>query len=289
MPPRIVTWAILFFWLATSVWLFCREYLPRMQANKPPVFFTPQFADEVRARQLRWTIFQDREEIGSPRRSSDRIGSGTTEFRRKKNRLFEISCELSFSDLEFSILRIQRMRSAYRVGPAGELRELEAQVTFAWDKTGVAVEFGLTGKVGGDQFTSRLHLPAPMKRDWQLDPVKVSPEESFLNPLHPLDKVYGLYEGRHWRIHLINPLEGLTTKLSLFDKSEINTLECDVAEEKLVWEGRQETCWVIDYHPPGKGKAVARTWVRQNDSSILRQEAKPFGNRMIIDRGVHAR
>jgi hypothetical protein len=46
---------------------------------------------------------------------------------------------------------------------------------------------------------------------------------------------------------------------------------------------------VIDYRSPGKGKPLARTWVRKSDDWILRQESNPFGNRLIIDRGVSAR
>jgi hypothetical protein len=290
MPPRHFIWAIVVFWLATSVWLFCWEYLPRFRADQPPDFFQPQFADEVRTRQLRWTIFQDKEAIGSPRGDSIRVGSGITEFRRRrKNRVFEISCELSFNNLGFTVFQIQRMESTYQIGPHGELRELGAQVGLRWVEYPRPFEITLNGKVEGERFTSHLRLTGPMNKEWQLAPIAVSRQDCFLNPLHPLDKVSGLYEGRFWRIHLINPLDGLTSKLALFHSPEINILECSVTTARLFWEGQQVTCWVIDYRSPGKGKTLARTWVRKSDDWILRQESNPFGKRLIIDRGVSAR
>jgi hypothetical protein len=298
MPPRHFTLAIIVFWLATAVWLFCREFLPSFQAGRPPEFFKPEYTDEVRPRALRWSVYQDDQPIGSPIRERQRIGIGDTEERRVKGRTFRLTSH--FKELKLKIARFEvptEIVNTYWVGLKGELRKLEAKVVVTWDKRARPFELHVTGTVEDDLFTPHVsfqHFPGLRNEKLTLDPVPVSQRDSFLNPMHPLSEVRGLRVGQAWRMPLVDPLgdalAGAASKVMPFPDFSIPFLDAEVAAGQLERKGRVETCFVIDYRKPGKRKVTARTWVRQSDGVILRQEAALFlGDRLVMDRGLPRR
>src|SRR5262245_1468857 len=81
MPSRPVVFTIVIFWLAASVWLFCREVLPRYGADQPPRI---QFdlADEVNSRSF-WKVLKD----------GNGIGTAQTNITRKEGGDFEMEAD----------------------------------------------------------------------------------------------------------------------------------------------------------------------------------------------------
>jgi len=149
------------------------------------------------------------------------------------------------------------------------------------------------GEVCSGLFYPRLRVSGvgrTLRQSFTLDPVEVSAEESFLNPMHPLKEVRGLYQGQHWRMRLVDPLEDALSALLAKYLPGINMrvryLEADVTAADLSLEGREVACWVIDYREPGKKAILARTWVRRKDGAVLRQEAAFQGNRLVMERGL---
>jgi hypothetical protein len=291
MPPRFITWAILLTWLATCGWLFYREILPRFQTDGPPEFFQPNFSDEVRSSALRWVIFQDRKRIGTPAAARDKSGSGTSQFRRRKDRTFELSCEFDFNNqvpLRILTLQVWKITSAYRVGLKGELHELAAEMVMEdiSEKKPKPVKVTVNGQVEDGQFTPRFRLGGwgPLDRTMTLPTVAVPANASFLNPMHPLEKVPGLFEGRRWRMPLVDPI-GDAVKAWLKVDVGMRYLNAEVSSGTLSWEKKDTPCWVIDYREDGRSRIVARTWVRKTDAQVLEQEAEFNGIRLRMVRG----
>ncbi|HEY8505932.1 MAG TPA: hypothetical protein VIL46_15210, partial [Gemmataceae bacterium] len=75
--------------------------------------------------------------------------------------------------------------------------------------------------------------------------------------------------------------EGLT----LPGLPERRVLRAQVAPEPrdLDWHGKPASCWVIEYFDE---ELVARTWVRREDSRVLRQEAfeRLSGEELVLER-----
>ncbi len=290
MPPRSFTWAIIVFWLATAGWLFYREFWPRFQADRPPRLAI-SFADEVRTSSVRWTIYRDKEPIGSPRKvgkDNRHIGSGRTQFRPLKDRTFELSCEFDFNNLDVLGRPVQKITSSYRVGRKGDLRALDTAVAIEIDPKMKPLQVGVQGKVENGLFIPRLQtrgLGGAFDRPLELDPVPVATDESFVNPMHPLDTIPGLWAGQRWRQPLVDPLaDAVTARFGIAVKPQY--YEAEVSRATLEPDRQAEDCLVIDYREPGKKKVLARTWVRAADATVQRQEAAFQGTRLVMDRGT---
>src|SRR5579864_2082451 len=58
MPPRLLTLAIIVFWIGTTGWLFYHEVYPRLWPDAPPPF-TVELIDEAQQNiSVRWSLFQ---------------------------------------------------------------------------------------------------------------------------------------------------------------------------------------------------------------------------------------
>jgi hypothetical protein len=307
MPSRYVTIAILAFWLATASWLFCRDVFPWLQAGPAPRLFKADFSDEVRRTEIRWLIFQDRHKAGSPLSTQKRIGSGFTQIKRSGDRTYSLSTQLDFSQLEIGLpelagiklgVKVLELTSRYVVGPKEDLRELASEGSLELNLNGPPkhLHFALEGKVRGSMLSSSLRVRGlDQVIEQPLDPVKVSAQDSFLNPMHLLDRVPDkLHEGQTWPVRMVDPLGdavmGFLAKLFPLVKIvgpalnvRIEKLFARVSSATFEWNGEHESCWVIDYYrDPSKKDISARTWVRKSDQWILGQEAAHGGSRLVI-------
>src|ERR1700730_10545815 len=86
MPPRLITGAILVFWLAMTGWLIQREVVPAMLAEASPSFM-PNLTAEISAPIITWIILRD----------GDRIGSAHSRF-AKDGRDFQFRATFNFND-----------------------------------------------------------------------------------------------------------------------------------------------------------------------------------------------
>jgi hypothetical protein len=324
MPPRSFVWAIVVFWLATAGWLFYREFVPRFRANQPPRFYKYDYADEVRNAPLRWFVYKDKRALGAPiKEMEDRIGSGTTQLQRAA-RAFRVISDFDLPKLElvdpklvrvvggnFQI-KVKRIKEMFQVGLEEELQEQAALVVMEINesKGTKSIIFYQEGKVEGDSFDSKLQilkvktggkieeqvlnarlplraLPGPDVLTIPLPSVPVSPRQSFLNPMHPLDKVPDLWESQHWQMPLSDPLGDAIKSLGSWNDIRMRSLFADVTAQTLHRGDHPEECLVIDYRDPSEDhKLVARTWVRKSDHLVLRQEAAYEGTRLVMDRGL---
>jgi hypothetical protein len=315
MPPRYLGWAIVAFWLATSGWLFYREILPRFLDDQP-TFFQPDYEDEVRVALTRWVVYQDSRKLGSATRPEDRVGSGTTQ-QQRQGHSFLLSSELKLNKLKVAACRLDTLiTSAYEFGLERDLRGLDAKVVLREvavteaskglaDKALEAIrqwlplEASMGGRVRGNEFIPRFELTVRKTQKVALpalDPVRLPAGGSFMNPMHPFDKIHGLSAGKGWRMPLVDPLADalaaslvkafppLQWALSNSDV-QIRFLDARVRAARLSWEGGEQDCLVIEYTDPRWKNMVAQTWVRASDHRVLRQEAAFLNSRLVMERG----
>jgi hypothetical protein len=317
MPSRYITCAIVVFWLAMAGWLFHRDFLPWLQVGAAPRLFRADFSDEVRSTRATWFIHRDGRKIGAPLVEDERsrVGSGEATIQRNDDRTYSMKTELKFRDPEHPDLsglpiglpkiigagleiRIQSITSEYVVGPDGELRQLATEVTLNVNPLWKEIVFSVDGKVKDEILAPHLRvrgLGHTIKQ--QLDGVKVSARDSFVNPMHLLHRIPDkLYDGRSWPVPVVDPLGDaamafiaryvpLVKLLGPVAKMRIEKLFARVGSGTLTWGGTSESCWIIDfYRDPGEKEIFARTWVRKRDQWLLCQEAAFQGSRLVMVR-----
>src|SRR5262249_22302486 len=126
------------------------------------------------------------------------------------------------------------------------------------------------------------------KFDYKFDKLNMPQHGSVLNPMLPLShlRVSGmgaLYEGKTWKIPLLNPFGDLTQKFVGKDMA-IPWVIAVVSVDNLHWDKKDVLCYKIDYREPGKEEVAASTWVRKVDGLVLRQESEQHGFRMVLTR-----
>jgi hypothetical protein len=280
------------FWVTMTGWLFYSDLWPRLQPGEPPPF-TIDLADEASAnvQKTYWTLFKDGVESGSVE---------TWVVYHDEDDTFEIpgilKLRLIAAPGKEPDLRIE---SRYRVTREGELRELAADAHMPL--LGVAAH--LDGKVQDKWFTPHFQLTGPgfeFKPD--LKPVTVSHRGSVFNPRQPVNKLRGLRPGQRWRMPMVDPVTDTLTVAAaqavpgiklpdlpvlqaevLPNLQVLPRLELKPVERTAAPSPRRSgvPCLVIQYT---SDEINARTWVRESDGLVLRQEVTQHGDTWILDR-----
>lgn len=281
MPSRLACIAIVAFWLATTGWLAKRELAPRWSAGAPPAVVI-ELADEAirQPMPVRWRLYRNGEAV-APART-------VVEYHEPDD-----SFDLNSTIFGFTLLRepisvkVEELRSRQRVERSGRLIGVSTDVKL--DVAGQPIRFTLSGAVVGGEARPVCRVETP----WAvltptLAPVPVTGAGA-LNPLHPVNKVLGLWAGRTWRQSLSDPLtDALRESLAAYAKKEHGadlsallgragptSLVAEVTgPETLNWSNAAHDCWVIRYRGEGY---EARTWVRVSDGLVLRQDAAAAG------------
>jgi hypothetical protein len=283
---------IVAFWAVTTGWLVYSDLWPRFQTGEPPPF-NIDLADEasVNVQKTFWTLFKDGVEVGN-------LETGVKY--RDEDDTFEIPALLK--------VRLFSPRgkepdvtidSMYRVSREGELRELAAH-----GKMADLVSLHLDGAIQNMAFTQHFHLVGPGGFEFKptLKPVPVSHRGSVFNPFQPVNKVRGLRLGQRWRLPMVDPFfdivkAAVSNAVPGFELPDLPVLQAEVLpavqilpqlELKPVDNGRPTTprlsgvvCLVIQYT---SDEINARTWVRESDGAVLRQEATQHGDTWVLDR-----
>jgi hypothetical protein len=290
MPPRMIVVAILALWLFAIGWMFQRDLWPQLRPGDPPPY-TIDLVDEARqhALPIHWLIFHGDSKIGDVQ---------TVVSYRSVDDTFDMQSKVARIDLgRIGPLQISAtgLASTYRVTRAGALREMLIEGILSLQGVGVAVDakLNIDGKIDGNRFApvGTIEL-ANHKENLQLEPVEVSARGSILNPLHPVNRITGLRPGQHWRLPLVDPLtdsvEAMVQKNPALQvlaqrAPRARILAAEVADESkpLHWEQRDVPCLVIEYR---QDDFLARTWVRQSDGLVLRQEASIWGEKVVLER-----
>jgi hypothetical protein len=133
-------------------------------------------------------------------------------------------------------------------------------------------------------------------------PVPVPGRSSVLNQLNPANRMPDLSPGQHWDIRPFDPLRAALSDAHSDDLSIVgpvlfllkqfgpansaqpSKLQAEVLEERetLHWDGRDESCLVVEYR--NGAEPVARTWVRARDGLVLQQEATYLDKRVLLKR-----
>ena len=286
MLPRYVTVVIVVFWLATTGWLVYREILPNWRSGEAPPF-TIDLADEaqLKIQRIRWTILRADEDGEKP------IGRARTwvDYRAADD-TFELHSQIEQLRLGSGLIvvKVPEFASNYGVSRDGDLREMSAKVTAS--VVGLEVKTRVNGAVREQRFWPHLSIETtgwgPHELD--LDPVAVSTHGTVLNPLHPVNRLRGLRPGQRWRMPLVDPmadaLRALVAKELPATKVGPRFLDAEVlpALQSLTWSGAEVPCLVISYH--GEDGFSARTWVREQDGLVLRQQAELGSDVVVLQR-----
>jgi hypothetical protein len=277
MPPRFFTLAVVACWLGTSGWLFYRDLWPKLRPGEPPPY-TIDLVEEARQHELptRWSILRGGKEIGK---------AYTRVKYREEDDTFELHGTMKnlklYHDPDFGTVTVREASNLYRVGRDGELREIMADWTGDAHLAGERCDFKIHAH---GQVRDHYMLPAGWvegpdgRKELNAEPVRISTYGAVLNPLHPVNRVLGLHPGQHWRMPLVDPLSDVLATIGKLPgtRSVPAALEAHVSQpQNLPWAGQDVPCLVIEYRD--EDDAIARTWVRESDGLVLRQEARRGG------------
>jgi hypothetical protein len=269
MPSRFRVALIVVFWLATMSWLVVREVLPRYRAGEPPGF-TIELTDEVgtdslSANRVDWLfLFQ-----------GSKIGTCFSEVRRNPDRTFDQKTHIKFDDISIlDFFKPIKLQINYVVTQEGHLVRMSvfgaAKPEFEGDIKGV-VEDGFL-KITA---VFRAYGQEVLKPD--IAPVKVAETGNIVSPMHLQNRISGLWIGRTWSVPMMNSFSALVPSHSI----KVPQLHATVFGDTMEWRGEPVDCFRIDQAEPGK-EAAARTWVRQRDGLLLKQEANFQGMELVL-------
>jgi hypothetical protein len=292
MPPRWVSAAIVAAWVASAAWLFRQELWPSLEPDAPPSF-TVDLIEETQTEKVpvRWRVTCDGVPILAARTSvSHRAQENDFTLRAH----FEPREALVGPDHKAYPLpyRVRRMASAYRVTPEGRLLDVDAQLSIEKKLNGLPVEMDahVWGEVVRGQFRPHYEVDilGVKKLAGELPPVSVSSQGSVVLPLHPVNRIGGLKPRQTWRVPALDPL-GAALESFVGGEDRVRYLRATVRPraEVLRWNDADVRCLVIDYREEKQfdGEPTgARTWVREADGVVLRQEAELSGNSWVMTR-----
>ncbi len=271
MPPRPVAFIVVLFWLAANGWLIYREVWPNWRAGEPPPY-TIDLTQELSKQTVGWEVLQ----------KGARVGRALSGVERQPDRTYKLRSQFHFDKLRLLGIDIRRLVSAYHVTEDGELLGLSAEVVIeqSLGKHGILEhDFAMQGAVENGQLLPHFFYN---KEKLALGEVRipVAGRGGALNPLDPLNRVTGLSAGRRWRIALFDPLGSELSKalgpqfqevLEAVQGMTIPTLEAEVRDDDLAWDGADVPCFKIEYRKPGEQELAAATWVRRRDGLVLQQ------------------
>ncbi|MBI2808959.1 MAG: hypothetical protein HYX68_28585 [Planctomycetes bacterium] len=267
MPPRLISGAILAFWLAMTAWLIEREVVPMMLADASPSYM-PNFTDEIGTPTILWFVYHD----------GNRIGSATSRIVRGPDHTFDFQTNLLFNEKMPSIRQVERSN---RVTEAGELRAFKFSITIAKGDT-----FEIRGKVEAQTLRPRVFYNGMETKLFDLGEIDMGQQGSSVNSMALVNRLRNLHDGQTWTIPPFDPMRNMREKfggLALLKSFSVPVYIARVKTDALNWHGKQVACYKIEYQEPGK-EVTASTWVRRADGLVLQQEAAHFGSEMIVRR-----
>jgi hypothetical protein len=270
MPSRIVSLAILVYWLVAAFLLLTRDLLPELSLGYPPDLRTIAAAGQD-ARPARWTI-QVVDDPATPEIRRN-VGEAVTSSTRRQDGWHELNSIVWFDSgdlLQGTPFRSRDsvrldVNSNYRVDPKGNLRHFEVKVRSRDPQEEL---FTVTGTLKGDQMEVVARGPLPILNQTRTFPY--APRGVVNNLLGPLDRLPGLHVGQRWDSRVVNPFSG-----------QVDLVRVEVVRRTLIhWNNNPLSVFeVVQSMPPFS----ARSWV-QTDGLIIRQEVPfPFV-RLLLER-----
>lgn len=300
MPPRTITWLIVAFWLTTTGWLFWKELRPFLDTTSPP--FHIDLVDEVQQKvPIRWNVYLEGKAPGilfSEANLRPFQAQSWVEYQEKDDSFSFHFKTTSGTPLELDLLLLRRLDSSYRITREGQLLSMESNFVVDLIRPLELANIGthLTGEVRNGEFHSRVHLSLPpaiagivgtAAKEQTLPTVPVKQRGSVLLPLHPVNKITGIFPGQTWHIPLVNPFIDVARQMSPIPLSQ-EEIQSDLLArvlpdlKQLPDYPHPMPCLVIEYDDE---KTRPRTWVHATTGQVLRQEATILdGRRLIMQR-----
>jgi hypothetical protein len=294
MPSRWLSLSIVAFWLATTGWLFWHELWPRWRPGEPPPFHIDLVEEVQKGTKLRthWTVQRHGKGAKAAKKNNAFSASTWVDY-RKEDETFALHAE--FKKLPSGnpfylggLFEVKAMTSEYRVNPAGQLRELRAEVSVLprFQDKPAPLDVSLWGEVRDEQFFTHCQgsltsTGQPVAMD--LPPAPVSHNGSVLMPLHPVNRIHGLRPGQRWRQPLFDPFRDAFAGLPGFGGG-VRQLNARVLPQPQLLDDSAEkpiACLVIEYE--SEGEIVGRTWVKEDGERVQRQEAVLNGDTWIME------
>jgi hypothetical protein len=288
MPPRWLCLLIIACWLTTNGWLFYHDLWPYLLPGQPPAF-SVDLVDEIqrsRAHVL-WIVSQkEGQDFRKVFLARTRIDHPTKDS-------FDLVAEFSSHPGEqpatLSGCSVTRMFSRYRIDREGRLEEVSLEIQGAPQNQLLQTVFKgdftlrIEGKVEGGQFRARLDIVDLLTRPLDMPPVAVAHTGAVLLPLHPLQRVHGLYGGQRWSLPVLDPIAD-SVAAYLHQGGGPRLLAAAVRPELETSPSpkqRGALCWVIDYRGEDTNLSV---WVDERTGQVLRQYATLGQEEWVMDR-----
>ena len=277
MPYRYHVLAIVIFWLAVTSWLVQREFWPHHHDNAPPPVHI-DLLDEA-GRHIEWQV-----KIGD--KHVCKMQTQVMYSRTDDTFMLFSSFHPRSTDSQ-NLLRVPLVGAdcMIRITRKGELRGAEAEITL--NIAGEEVKAEMKGTVENGRFRSQWEFLARSlgseRHKLAGTEIEIPPEGGILNPLLPVNALKGVYDGQSWEMPVFDPLEDSLAMYLPGDKNKIRYVKAEVHRdpEPLPWRGGRDVCLVIDY----RGKDLtARTWVRETDGKVLKQEVTLQGQKLSLER-----
>jgi hypothetical protein len=282
MPPRSVVAAVLIFWLCANGWLVHREVWPRWRSSEPPPYAI-DLTEELGHASVNWEILK----------KDKHIGSAVSRIERQRDRTFVLNIQFHFDRFRVAILDVRKLGGVYHVTEDGELLGLSAFAGVAMkDKLGtMEMDLEMKGRVEDGVLLAEVFFD-DKKVDLGELKLPMAGRGAAINPLHPLNRLPGLTEGRRWKITLFDPLDALVrakvpqldSVLGAVEGISVRELQAEVKADTLLWHDEQVDCLKIEYRVPGDDEPTASTWVRRSDGLVLQQHSKHALSEMTLRR-----
>jgi hypothetical protein len=294
MPSRGVTVLLIVFWAITTGYVAYRDFWPRLFASGPPPVAIDLADEAAQNVPIRWTIT----------RNGERIGRLVTQMRYvEPDDTFQFISEyrqlkLAVAAVEF---HIPEFITTIRVTRNGDLREQTAEGKLELNFHGLSMgtaQMKLAGSVAEGQLTATFDgsytLLTPPARQFRrvLEPIPV-PSGQPLNPLQPVNRLRGVKPGHRWVVNESNPLDAAIKMILTELAGQFGIKPPEEHRDPLIgkvlgsprdleWSTQLVACWVIEYRRDSE--VIARTWVRQVDGKVLKQEAFAKGEHLAFER-----
>jgi len=264
--------------MSMTGWVLYKDIWPRWQADSPPPFVI-DLADEAQPALVHteWKIFVN---------GQDQVFHLETWVRfLPKEDSFELNSELwprIDADGKTAKLAQFGMYNKLVVSREGELRSFNVRVTEPLPPHNDNDLFKIIGNVKGDSlFTRIVFTNTGLEKPF--DPVPIKNRSSVLNPLQPLNRLTNLRPGQKWRMPLVDPFGQAFSLLVPLSSGYVRYLDAEVLPEvePLAWKNRDVPCLVVEYQGD---EATGKTWVREADGLVLRQELTVDGKSLILQR-----
>ena len=279
MPSRLITTAILAFWLIMTGWLIQREVVPMMLAEASPTY-QPDLTDEIGSPEIAWRVLRD----------GKRIGSARSRILSHDDRTREFHVAYQFSQFTIGLIDVEKIDLTYRVSEEGKLLALATK--FEANSPVAALLLGqprFTAELKGDIVDEELEpflIFNGKEKMPDVGKIRFVQKGHFINPMHVLNRVRDLREGQTWTITLPDFKSSANNQVVgdlIKQVGGPSVLIARVTAGTLSWDQAEVDCHKIEYHEPGK-EVTVQTWVRKLDGLVLQQDTSQFGFEMVLRR-----